>query len=137
MPPSAADSDSDSEPGLDIFTEPADFRPPDKPATNVQHTLITGAKETLNLRLIGQSPLWGHLLWNAGRATSEYLERHAADLVHGKTVLELGAGAGLPSLVCAMRGASKVPPPPLPPLLPPPPPRPLPLPPLPLYQHTN
>jgi nicotinamide N-methyltransferase len=28
--------------------------------------------------------------------------------VKGKTVLELGAGAGLPSLVCALNGASQV-----------------------------
>lgn len=111
MPPSPSpppDSDSDSEPGLNIFTEPADYHTPDKPATSVQYTLVTGTKETLDLRLVGHSPLWGHLLWNAGRATSEYLERRAADLVHGKTVLELGAGAGLPSLMCALRGASKV-----------------------------
>lgn len=110
MPPSPSDSDSDSdsELGLDIFAEPADFRPPDKPATTAQHTLVTGSKETVHLRLVGHNPLWGHLLWNAGRVTSEYIERRATDLVYGKTVLELGAGAGLPSLVCALRGASKV-----------------------------
>ncbi|KAF2822128.1 hypothetical protein CC86DRAFT_96095 [Ophiobolus disseminans] len=50
----------------------------------------------------------GHHLWNAGRTTSTYFERHAADLIKSKTVLELGAGAGLPSLVCALNGARRV-----------------------------
>jgi nicotinamide N-methyltransferase len=50
----------------------------------------------------------GHHLWNAGRITSTYLEEHAAKLVKKKTVLELGAGAGLPSLVCALNGARRV-----------------------------
>lgn len=50
----------------------------------------------------------GHHLWNAGRTTSTYLEQHAASLISGKTVLELGAGAGLPSLVCALNGAKRV-----------------------------
>jgi predicted nicotinamide N-methyase len=36
------------------------------------------------------------------------LEQHAVELVQGKTVLELGAGAGLPSLVCALNGAERV-----------------------------
>ena len=39
---------------------------------------------------------------------STYLEEHSDDLVKGKTILELGAGAGLPSLVCALNGASQV-----------------------------
>jgi hypothetical protein len=50
----------------------------------------------------------GHLLWNAGRTISLYLEERADQLVKDKTVLELGAGAGLPSLVCALNGAAKV-----------------------------
>ena len=50
----------------------------------------------------------GHMLWNAGRVISDYLEEHVDELVKGKTVLELGAGAGLPGLVCAIKGASQV-----------------------------
>ena len=50
----------------------------------------------------------GHLLWNAGRTVSEYLEENRKTLVEGKTILELGAGAGLPSLVCALNGATRV-----------------------------
>lgn len=49
----------------------------------------------------------GHLLWNAGQVIAQYLEDNA-QLVQGKTVLELGAGAGLPSLIAAILGAKKV-----------------------------
>lgn len=40
--------------------------------------------------------------------TSKYLEDHAEPLVNDKTVLELGAGAGLPSLICALHNAKQV-----------------------------
>ena len=47
-------------------------------------------------------------MWNASRITANYVEEHANTIVQGKTILELGAGAGLPSLVCALNGARKV-----------------------------
>ena len=50
----------------------------------------------------------GHLLWNAGRNVAAHLEEHAGSMVHQKQILELGAGAGLPSLVSAIMGAKKV-----------------------------
>ncbi|OCK77194.1 hypothetical protein K432DRAFT_407540 [Lepidopterella palustris CBS 459.81] len=91
---------------VDIFEEPADFYQPEKNATYATHSLISG--EELQVRLVGHSPLWGHLLWNAGRTLSTYLEEHAGSLIKDKTVLELGAGSGLPSLVCAINGAAQV-----------------------------
>lgn len=39
---------------------------------------------------------------------SEYLQQHDKDLIRGKDVLEMGAGAGLPGLVSAILGAQKV-----------------------------
>lgn len=39
---------------------------------------------------------------------ADYLEERAEDLIKDKDVLELGAGAGLPSLVCAINGARTV-----------------------------
>lgn len=60
-------------------------------------------------RQIDPLTVWkGHLLWNAGKVIAQYLEDNAESLVKGKDVLELGAGAGLPSLVCAARGARQV-----------------------------
>lgn len=52
--------------------------------------------------------LQGHLLWQAGRVLATYLTTHRQRLVQARSVLELGAGAGLPSLVCALNGAATV-----------------------------
>ncbi|KAL2414110.1 Protein N-terminal and lysine N-methyltransferase efm7 [Exophiala dermatitidis] len=99
-------SDEEDDPvSLDLFQEPADFYQPEKPATFTTYTLQNG--QTISLRLVGHSPLWGHLLWNAGQVIAQYLEDNA-QLCCGKTVLELGAGAGLPSLTAAILGAEKV-----------------------------
>ncbi|KAI1612860.1 putative methyltransferase-domain-containing protein [Exophiala viscosa] len=103
MPNSNDEAEAES---LDLFQEPADFYQPEKQATFTTYTLRNG--QTLKLRLVGHSPLWGHLLWNAGQVIAQYLEDDALKLVRGKTVLELGAGAGLPSLVAAVLGAGKV-----------------------------
>ena len=100
-----SDSDSDPEETLDLFAEPADYYPPPPQPTIATHTLLSG--QVLNLHLVGHNPLWGHHLWNAGRVIATYLEKNPS-LVTNKTVLELGAGAGLPSLVCAVLGARKV-----------------------------
>ena len=40
--------------------------------------------------------------------TATYLQDNAERLVKGKHVLELGAGAGLPSMVCSILGANEV-----------------------------
>ncbi|KAF2834233.1 hypothetical protein M501DRAFT_1001389 [Patellaria atrata CBS 101060] len=96
----------DEEDNIDLFQEPSDYYEPEKPATFAAHQLLSG--DEVSIRLIGHSPLWGHLLWNAGRTVSHHLEKHAANLVAGKTILELGAGGGLPSLIAAISGASIV-----------------------------
>ncbi|KAI9680639.1 MAG: nicotinamide n-methyltransferase [Caeruleum heppii] len=89
-----------------LFREPEGYYEPPKPPTDASHHLRSG--QTLTLRLVGHNPLWGHLLWNAGRVVSDYLEDHAGDLIRGRTILELGAGAGLPGLVCAMHASDQV-----------------------------
>jgi EEF1A N-terminal glycine/lysine methyltransferase len=63
--------------------------------------------QTLSLRLVGQHSLWAHHLWNAGRVLANYFDTHPS-LVREKNVLELGAGAALPSLIAACNGAEKV-----------------------------
>jgi nicotinamide N-methyltransferase len=102
--PGTHESDSDSEP-LDLFNDPPNYYPPSPTPTTETHTLLSG--QNLTLRLVGHNPLWGHHLWNAGRLISTYLEKNPS-LITSKTVLELGAGAGLPSLVCGVLGAKKV-----------------------------
>ncbi|KAK1810410.1 Protein N-terminal and lysine N-methyltransferase efm7 [Friedmanniomyces endolithicus] len=99
-------SEDDDETTAGLFKEPDDYYPPEKEPTVVEHRMLSG--QSLKLRLVGHSPLWGHLLWNAGRTVADYLESNSATLVKHKTVLELGAGAGLPSFVSVLREASYV-----------------------------
>ncbi|KAL3420638.1 Protein N-methyltransferase NNT1-like protein 2 [Phlyctema vagabunda] len=98
------DHESDSE-ALDIFADPEDYYPPSPKPTTEVHTMLSGSE--LSLRLVGHNPLWGHHLWNAGRVIAIYLENNE-NLIRGKAVLELGAGAGLPSMICGMLQAEKV-----------------------------
>ncbi|EEQ27248.1 Nnt1p [Microsporum canis CBS 113480] len=83
----------------DVFKEPEGFLPPPKPPTFSEHRLLSG--DILNIRL-------GYLLWNAARTISDFLEEKAPEWVEGKDILELGAGAGLPSIICAIKGAKTV-----------------------------
>lgn len=97
----------------DIFEEPEGFRPPPPQAhfAEYERTAVSPESDSqlckIPLRLVGESPLWGHLLWNAGIYTAKHLDKHA-ELVKGKKVLELGAAGALPSLVAALIGARKV-----------------------------
>jgi len=100
------DSDSDLEDtNTDLFEDPPDFYPPSPKPTFATHRLLSGTE--LSLRLVGHNPLWGHHLWNAGRIISHYLEKNPL-IIQGNTVLELGAGGGLPSLISGILGAKKV-----------------------------
>jgi EEF1A N-terminal glycine/lysine methyltransferase len=100
-----SDSNPENDEPLNIFEDPKDYYPPSPKPTTEKHTLLSGYE--LSLRLVGHNPLWGHHLWNSGRIVSKYLESQKF-LIETKTVLELGAGAGLPSLVCAILGAKAV-----------------------------
>lgn len=101
------DSNASSEPEshLDMFADPPDYYPPTPPPTTQTYTTQSG--QTITLHLVGYSPTEAHHLWNGSRVISEHFEAHPEE-VKGKTVLELGAGAGLPSLVAAALGAQKV-----------------------------
>jgi len=46
-------------------------------------------------------------VWNAGVCLAHYIDSHK-DLVEDKYVLELGAGAGLPSFSCILNGVKHV-----------------------------
>lgn len=50
------DDDEDLVGNGELFKEPEDFYPPPKPATVVEHKLISG--DVLKLRLVGHNPLW-------------------------------------------------------------------------------
>ncbi|KAF1343709.1 putative methyltransferase-domain-containing protein [Delphinella strobiligena] len=100
-----ADSDSSEVEDNGLFDEPEGFYQPEKQPTFETHKLLDGRE--LQLRLVGHNPLWGHHLWNAGRVFASYLESNPTT-THSKSVLELGAGAGLPSLLSSILGATSV-----------------------------
>ncbi|KAL6942303.1 Protein N-terminal and lysine N-methyltransferase efm7 [Hanseniaspora vineae] len=103
-------SDSESLYGDGMFEEPEDFRPlpPQDHYTSYKRVNSSEEPSEIKLKLIGTSPLWGHLLWNAGIYTANHLDKYGKELVTGKDVLELGAAAGLPSVICGLHGARKV-----------------------------
>jgi nicotinamide N-methyltransferase len=95
--------------GGGLFEEPDDYFKPEPAPHFASYTRKTSKEPNdIKLRLIGSSPLWGHLLWNAGIYTADYLDFHAEELVKDKCILELGAAAGLPSLICALNDAKQV-----------------------------
>ncbi|KAI9276253.1 putative methyltransferase-domain-containing protein [Sporodiniella umbellata] len=61
----------------------------------------------LKIKLVGSHPLWAHHLWNASKVFAGMFDENPL-LVKDKSVLELGAGGALPSLVAAINGATKV-----------------------------
>ncbi|PKS11538.1 hypothetical protein jhhlp_003303 [Lomentospora prolificans] len=80
-----------------LFADPDGFYPPTPPPRPVSYAFDNG--QELTLYLVGQPSLEANHLWNGARVVSKLFERDPS-LVRGRTVLELGAGAGLPSLVC-------------------------------------
>ncbi|GME78865.1 unnamed protein product [Ambrosiozyma monospora] len=95
-----------------MFEEPENFRPPPPEAHFASYTRLTPIKcqpeiTDIKLRLVGKSPLWGHLLWNAGIYTAQFVEKHP-ELIKDKKIVEFGAASALPSLLCSMNGADSV-----------------------------
>lgn len=107
MPPSEhPESDNESTAGGDLFAEPEGYYPPSPKPT--KQTFTTADGDVVDLHLVGYSPTEAHHLWNGSRVAAQYFEADPAGTVAGRNVLELGAGAGLPSLVAAALGASRV-----------------------------
>lgn len=97
---------------IDMFEEPEGFRPPPPPPTSEtfkrnSKDIGIGEPSEITVRLVSQHSLWAHKLWNAGVSLARYLDQHK-ELYKNKNVLELGAAAGIPSLICSINGAKKV-----------------------------
>lgn len=75
---------------------------------DADHCASLAQPRVLDLGLVDEHhSLWGHKLWNASLVLADMMDAGELD-VRGKTTLELGAGAALPSLVAALNGAAKV-----------------------------
>lgn len=72
--------------------------------TEIQHYRSCGIPPFLSLCLVGQHhSLWGHKLWSSAIYLADRYDTRIPPFdITGKTVLEFGAGAGLPSLTCAL-----------------------------------
>ncbi|KAL7924686.1 hypothetical protein ACQKWADRAFT_255259 [Trichoderma austrokoningii] len=88
-----------------LMDDPEDYYPSTPPPTQQIFTLGSGKKIVLNL--VGHSPTEAHHLWNGAKVIADYFEEDLSR-VRNKTVLELGAASGLPSLVAGIYGAKKV-----------------------------
>lgn len=88
-----------------FMDDPEGYYPPTPPPTKQIYTMKNG--KPLTLHLVGASPTEAHVLWNGAKIISDYFEEDPSR-VKDKTVLELGAASGLPSLVAAILGANKV-----------------------------
>ncbi|KCV70173.1 hypothetical protein H696_03632 [Fonticula alba] len=102
--------EQDFSPMDDMFEEPSDYHAP--PPAPTQHTVARqegcipdGTPAAWDLVLVGHHSLWAHCLWNAGVFLAHHFDAHP-ELVRGKTVLELGAAAALPSFAAATQGAA-------------------------------
>lgn len=87
-----------------MFDEPREFTETENPPTFVNYERRNPPDHEpaeVTLRLVGKSPLWGHLLWNAGKVSAEYVDTHRDEL-KDKTVIELGAAAALPALLASL-----------------------------------
>lgn len=116
----------------DLFQDPDGFFEEEKQPTFAEHQMLSGQK--VRVRLVGSHPLYvwpatllpmarksfivkisltismlqGNLLWNAGRTSSHYIEERTDELIRDKDVLEIGAAAGVPSIVSSIQGARTV-----------------------------
>ncbi|KYK54924.1 hypothetical protein DCS_06885 [Drechmeria coniospora] len=89
-----------------LMEDPEDYYPPSPPPTQQLFTMGQSGRP-IRLHLVGSSPTEAHHLWNGAKFVADYFEEEPAR-VRGRTVLELGAAAGLPSLVAGILGARKV-----------------------------
>lgn len=94
----------------DLFEEPEGFLPerPSSHFSTYKRKIPNAEPQEITMKLVGHNPLYGHLLWNAGIYTADYLDKHSDTLVKGKKILELGAASALPSLVCSLNHAKEV-----------------------------
>ncbi|KAH7175886.1 hypothetical protein EDB81DRAFT_633394 [Dactylonectria macrodidyma] len=88
-----------------LMDNPEGFYPPTPPHHEEIFTMQSG--KHITLRLVGSSVTEAHIVWNGSKMVADFFEDDPAR-VRGRTVLELGAAAGLPSLVAAILGARKV-----------------------------
>lgn len=92
---------------MNIFAEPDDYIQEPPKGTLATYNTITTSTD-LQINLVGSSPLYGHILTHACLYLAKYIENNHDTIVKGKTVLEVGSGGALPSILSAHLGAKFV-----------------------------
>lgn len=87
-----------------MFAEPDGYFKQRQPPSTQNYT--TQDNHTITLHLVGANATEAHHLWNGSRVISDFFQSNP-EVVRNKTVLELGAAAGLPCIVAAVLGATK------------------------------
>jgi EEF1A N-terminal glycine/lysine methyltransferase len=87
----------------DIFGDESFLVPKEPEFYSVEHERPEG-KGKIILRMVKKHALWGDHLWNGGRWLANHIEANP-HLIKDKSVVELGAGAGLPSLIASKLNA--------------------------------
>jgi nicotinamide N-methyltransferase len=95
---------SETEEALDLFEEEIPEAVKNAPKHHFASVGRSNGLGELKVRMVKKHVLWGDHLWNAGRWLAMYFDEHP-DQIRDKSVVELGAGAGLPSVVSALNGA--------------------------------
>lgn len=90
-----------------IFAEPESFVQEQPQGTLAEYFTLT-TDTGLQINLVGSSPLYGHILTHACLYLAKYIEKNAETMIRGKTVLEVGSGGALPSILSAHLGAKYV-----------------------------
>eukprot|EP00760_Papus_ankaliazontas_P009159 PhM_4_TR13976/c0_g1_i2/m.36114 len=107
----SADVEGDELFGCVFEDEAKEPEPEPDVLTTLTHNRINDKGVVKVISRSSHHSLWGHMLWNAARETADILDRMAdADPTTFKslTVLEIGAGMGLPGIVCKLAGAKRV-----------------------------
>ncbi|KAJ4458989.1 putative nicotinamide nmethyltransferase [Paratrimastix pyriformis] len=104
----ATPADEQEEAMIGLFQEPDGYyKEPIPPTFSSYHRKASDSEPAdVRLRVPGEHPLWAHRVWNAAMVLADYIDMSFQ--IKGRRVLELGAGAALPSLISAFKGAEKL-----------------------------
>lgn len=95
---------SETEGAIDLFEEEIPEALKNAPKHHFAEVERSNGLGQLKVRMVKKHVLWGDHLWNAGKWLALHFDEHPEE-IKDKSVIELGAGAGLPSVVSALNGA--------------------------------
>jgi ribosomal protein L11 methylase PrmA len=97
---------------ITIQTHPS-WNHPDIADTMVSATASSPSSTTFHVKQVQRGEIentygTGATVWPASIVLIKYIERHAMDLIYNKTIIDLGTGTGITSIVAALLGAKHI-----------------------------